>query len=81
MLIAASHESDLARQLTEPVRDRVVEVFDRVRPHVPHEVAIAAQDLAARSQADLLISIDGGSTTGTAKIIARKTGTRHSTRT
>lgn len=75
VLIAAIPESGLARQLTEPVRDRVAGTFDGVRPHIPHAVAAAAQEVATRSQADLLISVGGGSTTGTAKIIARKTGT------
>ncbi|MEU2358529.1 maleylacetate reductase [Streptomyces misionensis] len=74
MLIAASAESDLAHRLTEQVRDRIVEVFGSVKPHVPHSAAVAAQECAVRSQADLLISIGGGSTTGTAKIIARETG-------
>lgn len=75
LLIAAPSESQLAQRLTERIRDRVVEVFSDVRPHVPHEVALAAQEVAVRSQADLLVCIGGGSTTGTAKIIARATGT------
>jgi maleylacetate reductase len=41
-----------------------------VRPHVPVEVATAARELARRIGADCLLSIGGGSTTGTAKAIA-----------
>jgi maleylacetate reductase len=74
LLIAAPSKGDLAQRLTESVADRVVDVFDGVKPHVPHTVAAAARERAVRSRADLLISVGGGSATGTAKIIARETG-------
>lgn len=75
LLIAAPSEGELAQRLTERIRDRVIGVFSGVRPHVPHEVALAAEEVAVRSRADLLVCVGGGSTTGTAKIIARATGT------
>jgi maleylacetate reductase len=45
-----------------------------VRPHVPAEVAERARATARETGADALLSIGGGSTTGTAKIIALGTG-------
>ena len=40
--------------------DRVVGVFDEVRPHVPNEVAERARAAAAEAGADALLSIGGG---------------------
>ena len=48
--------------------------FDGVRPHVPVEVAAAAVDAAREADADLLLSVGGGSTTGTAKAVALASG-------
>ena len=46
-----------------------------VRPHVPVEVAERARAAAREAEADLVLSIGGGSTTGTAKAIALDLGT------
>jgi maleylacetate reductase len=74
LLVAADPELPLARELTGPLGDRVVAEFSGVRPHVPVGVAQAAREEAARSRADLVLSIGGGSTTGTAKAVALTTG-------
>jgi maleylacetate reductase len=74
LLIAAEGEEPLARELTHPLGDRVTAIFTGVRPHVPIEVAESARHLAAAQDADLLLSVGGGSTTGTAKAVALTSG-------
>lgn len=74
LLVATEQEEALARELAAPMGDRVVAVFGGVRPHVPLPVAEAARALAGSVRADALLSVGGGSTTGTAKAIALTTG-------
>jgi len=70
LLVATEREGSLAEELAAPLGERVVGVFTDVRPHVPVEVAKAARDIARGSGVDGLLSVGGGSTTGTAKAIA-----------
>jgi maleylacetate reductase len=70
LLVVTEREKEFAEELAAPIGDRVVGVFTNVKPHVPVEVAKAARELARRLGADCLLSIGGGSTTGTAKAIA-----------
>jgi alcohol dehydrogenase class IV len=70
LVVVAEHERELATRLSASLRERVVDTFTQVRPHVPRQVAKDALALALRSDADALLSIGGGSTTGTAKAIA-----------
>jgi maleylacetate reductase len=70
LLVATERGLDLAEELAAPLGDRRVGAFSDVRPHVPIEVARAARDLARASEADCLLCIGGGSTTGTAKVVA-----------
>jgi alcohol dehydrogenase class IV len=49
-------------------------VFTAVRQHVPAETAAAARELAEECEADGMLGVGGGSTTGTAKAIALTTG-------
>jgi maleylacetate reductase len=74
LLIAAGPEAALAEELAAPLGERVVGRFDGVRPHVPVKVAAAAVAAARSADADAVLSIGGGSTTGTAKAVARATG-------
>jgi maleylacetate reductase len=74
LLIAAEAEAELAAELSAPLGETVVARFDGVRPHVPVAVAVAAVAVALESAADCLLSIGGGSTTGTAKAVALETG-------
>jgi alcohol dehydrogenase class IV len=74
LLCMTEREELLARDLVEPVADRVAGIFRDVRPHVPVEVADAARRLAAECRADAVLAIGGGSTTGTAKAVALTTG-------
>jgi len=74
LLLAGEREESRARDITREVADRVVGVFSGVRPHVPIEVADQACARAASAGADALLSVGGGSTTGTAKAVALTTG-------
>lgn len=73
LLIATEQEREFAEELSAPLGDRVVGTFTDVRPHVPVEVAESARDAASEKDADCLLSIGGGSTTGTAKAVALET--------
>ncbi|MBO2465244.1 maleylacetate reductase [Actinomadura violacea] len=72
LVVARDAESGLVRELCGPFADRVTATFSAIRPHVPVEVAERAREVAAG--ADLVLSIGGGSTTGTAKAVALTTG-------
>ncbi|WP_045560215.1 maleylacetate reductase [Streptomyces sp. FxanaA7] len=72
LVIAADGERALAEDICEDLP--VVAVFGEVRPHVPVEVAEAVRAAAREHEADLLLSVGGGSTTGTAKAAALTTG-------
>jgi maleylacetate reductase len=74
LLVATESEEPLARELAAPLGERVVAVFTSVRPHVPIHVAEAARALATSVRADAVLSVGGGSTTGTAKAVALTTG-------
>lgn len=73
LLIVAEREQEFAEELVEPFGDCVVGTFTDVRPHVPVEVAAATRETASRLGADCLLSVGGGSTTGTAKSVALET--------
>lgn len=72
LLVAAPSEADLAARLTADLGPdaEVVATFDGVRPHVPVPVAEEVRALATESGADVVLSVGGGSTTGTAKAVA-----------
>jgi alcohol dehydrogenase class IV len=74
LLIATEQEAPLARELAAPLGNKIAGTFLGVRPHVPVEVAEAARQLARDIQADALLSVGGGSTTGTAKAVALTSG-------
>ncbi|MDW8806513.1 maleylacetate reductase [Streptomyces scabiei] len=72
LVIAADGERALAEDLCKDLP--VVALFGEIRPHVPVEVAEAVRAAAREHKADLLLSVGGGSTTGTAKAAALTTG-------
>jgi alcohol dehydrogenase class IV len=74
LLVASEREKTLAEEIAAPLVDRVATIFTDVRPHVPVEVADAARETARRLEVDCLLSVGGGSTTGTAKAVALKLG-------
>ncbi len=72
LVVAGGAELAVASELTTELP--VVGMFSGVRPHVPVTVADAVRALAAESEADVVVSIGGGSTTGTAKALALSSG-------
>ncbi|MDP8946984.1 MAG: maleylacetate reductase [Actinomycetota bacterium] len=73
LLVATGQERELAEELARPLGERLVGRFTGVRPHVPIEVAERARSAAREVGADCLLSVGGGSTTGTAKAVALET--------
>lgn len=68
MLVAGERELAMAERVAAGLE--VVATFSDVRPHVPVEVAEAAREMARSARVDVLLSVGGGSTTGTAKAVA-----------
>jgi maleylacetate reductase len=68
LLVAGVAELPVAERITAGLP--VVATFSDVVQHVPVVVAEAARQLAATAAADVVVSVGGGSTTGTAKAIA-----------
>ncbi len=63
-----------AEELAEHLGGRFAAVFSDVQQHVPIEAVQQARDVAARSGADCVVTVGGGSTTGFGKVIALQTG-------
>jgi maleylacetate reductase len=74
LLISTTAEAELANDIASPFGDRIAGTFSDVHPHVPVGVAEAAQSSAEEVGAQALLSVGGGSTTGTAKAVALRTG-------
>jgi maleylacetate reductase len=72
MVIAAKAEATLADEVAADLP--VVLRYDDVVMHVPVEVADRGREAAAAADADVLVSVGGGSTTGLAKAIALTSG-------
>ncbi|TMR94796.1 maleylacetate reductase [Nonomuraea basaltis] len=68
LIVTTPRTAPLAATLAKPLP--IVATFDGVRPHVPVDTVDRAVALATRAGADALLSVGGGSTTGTAKAIA-----------
>ena len=74
LFVATEREKESVEELADSLGDRLAGRFTEVRPHVPVEVAERARDAAREAGADCLLSVGGGSTTGTAKAVALETG-------
>lgn len=72
MVISSEREAALAGEITAEVP--VALHHHEVVMHVPVEVAERAREAAAKTQADAIVAIGGGSTTGLAKGIAMTSG-------
>src|SRR5690625_335425 len=71
MVMASEFEMDLAQRIAKDLP--VVHWFDDVRMHVTVDAIERALEEARRVNADVLVSVGGGSTTGLAKAIALET--------
>ncbi len=74
LVVCTPEEEELARELSGPLGAQVAGTFAGARAHVPVAVAEAAREAAAACSADVVVSVGGGSTTGTAKAVALTTG-------
>jgi alcohol dehydrogenase class IV len=74
MVVCGPAERDLAGRLAEPLGPLVAGWFSEARPHVPVDVARRAGEAALGCGADWVLSVGGGSTTGTAKAVALELG-------
>ena len=70
LILATPDQRRDAERIAAILGVRVAGVFDKAAMHVPIEVAREARELARRLDADCVIAIGGGSTTGLGKAIA-----------
>lgn len=74
VVVAAAEEEGLAARVQDGLGPRLAGRVDRIRQHVPEEVAQAARERVAELGGDLLVAVGGGSTTGLAKAVALTSG-------
>jgi len=70
LLLSTPEQSDAVRRVAASLGDRAAGVYDKAAMHVPIEVAEDARRVARELQADVGITVGGGSTTGLGKAIA-----------
>jgi len=74
LLVAGGPDAAYADALADALGPRLAGRFFEVVMHVPVEVARAAADAARAANADLVVCLGGGSSTGAAKAIALESG-------
>lgn len=74
LVVLSPSQRSRAADVLDRIEPLTAAVFDGVEEHVPAPVAEAARRLAESMSADAIVSIGGGSATGTAKAIALTTG-------
>lgn len=74
MLIVAARDAGLERMIGSSLGDRIALTWSEVTQHVPAELARRATTAAVEVEADVIVTIGGGSTTGLGKAIAVETG-------
>lgn len=74
LLVSGGPESQYAERIETQLGSRVVARFTDVVMHVPVDVAQRALALSVESDADIVIALGGGSSTGMAKAVAKETG-------
>lgn len=70
LVVVGPRHADLAARIVGASSARLVDVFTDIAPHVPDSVARTARERARASRADVVLSVGGGSATGTAKAVA-----------
>jgi len=70
LLLSTPEQADAVRQVAARLGNRAVGVYDKAAMHVPLEIAEDARRVARELQADVGITVGGGSTTGLGKAIA-----------
>lgn len=74
LIVCTESEQPLADQAAIKLGDLAVGIFDDAVMHHPVETVQAARDCADDLQADCCVTVGGGTTTGTGKLIALETG-------
>ena len=74
MIISGRHEAAAAAAISAQLGDDLVRWISEVVQHLPVGVASGAIEAARDARVGALISVGGGSATGLAKAVARKTG-------
>jgi maleylacetate reductase len=64
-----NRESDEIEKIRESLGSRCVATFDAMPPHTPREAVIAATEQARSADADLIVTVGGGSITDGAKAV------------
>lgn len=70
LLLSTPEQSEAVRQVAAALGSRAAGVYDKAAMHVPLEIAEDARRVARELQADVGITVGGGSTTGLGKAIA-----------
>lgn len=65
-----SRETDCLKRLKVAMGDRIVGVYDRLRPHVQRDDVIEATLEARAAEADLILTVGGGTPTDAAKMVS-----------
>ncbi len=73
LILATPQQADTALAFAEDVGERAAGVFPQAAMHTPVAVTEAAMAHVAEIQADCLVAVGGGSTTGLGKAIAYRT--------
>lgn len=76
---SAGRDAALVSRLAEWSGQRIVAIFDAVEPHTPYGVALAAAQVAREADADCVVSLGGGSTIDTARLVSLCVGENIST--
>lgn len=74
LLIGDGEQVDTVRAVADGLGDRLADTFLEAIRHVPVEVAQQAVAAARTADADLIVSVGGGSCIGTAKMVAKELG-------
>src|SRR3979411_3006806 len=64
-----SRNTDEIEKIRKTLGARCVGIFDAMPPHTPREAVIAATELARAANADLIVTVGGGSITDGAKAV------------
>jgi len=74
LIVCTEPERRLAEQVAVTLGDLAVAIFDDAVMHHPVETVQAARDCAADVNADCCVTVGGGTTTGTGKLVVLETG-------
>ena len=64
-----ARETDCLTRLKTKIGDRIVGIFDQLRPHVQRTDVLEATSAAKKADADLILTIGGGTPTDAAKMV------------